>query len=104
MKMETVLENQILKIILNEYEVVLSVSEIDAEKKEFKTINLGTYFITLVKSANNFELIARLKRIYPELTKYRNIEVLTKTRKSVNMEIELDKILKTLEKPKGNPQ
>lgn len=93
MKIETILPQQILEVRLNEYTVTLAVSEVDAEQKKFRLIDIGTFTITLTSSFNNYEIISRLKKIYPEITKYRNVEVLQKVRKDVILELDFDNII-----------
>lgn len=86
----TVPKGQEIKIILNEYTITLGVP--NATKQGGKEI-IGYFKILLTKGADNVALIAHLKRLHPHITKFRNVEVLQKTRKNVIMKLDFDKLI-----------
>lgn len=91
-------ENETSNLVLNHYTIKLGVSEINQKNKSFTTVDIGTHEIITGKGYNNVQLIALLKRKYPELTKYRNVAVLQKDRKNVTIKINLDKLHKHIDK------
>ena len=90
MDIKTVPPGQKVKCILNEYSITLAIPKPGQETK-FK--NIGTYSLTLAQGSNNVALIAELKRMYPKLQKFRNISISQKKRKSVILELDLDKLI-----------
>lgn len=89
-----VLPNQEVNVILNHYEVTLGVSAVDTENKVFNSKNIGTYNIVTSQGMGNNHIIAQLKKIYPELTIYRNIVVLDRKRENLILTYKLDDLIK----------
>ena len=63
------------------------------ETKEYSTVNLGEFVLSTTKIYSNFQLIALAKKKYPELTKHKNIQLLTKVRKNVIIVLPLTEVI-----------
>lgn len=93
LRLDTVLEGQKVVFTLNEYTLTLAVSAVNAETMKYENMKLGDFPVTIVGSGNDYALIAKAKKVYPELKDFKNIEVLYKTRKEITIEYDLDSIL-----------